>query len=271
MFIFCCCPFYISLEAEAGWTEGAGWGWVYALDQVDVTLCRIHFPSMILVHCSHLQNKFRTIIKNVPESASPHGLHGNICSLLKTHPDLLWWNICVTGSKVMVQSDLWPSRIWGSVLDKNRAKSSTHSFWASIYKNNTWSWSCELCAREQLSGRTSHDHCLTHTQYSSVRMLRLDNWKFSGVRVWMQVLVHDECELDWAACEAVSAVLWETCSRQDSDPVSVILSNKQTRGYQFNLFSFQYWSSERFSLPSARALLIHERRSCSERFGLIKM
>lgn len=46
----------------------------------------------------------------------------SICSLLKTHPDLLWWNICVTGSKVMVQSDLWPSRIWGSVLDKNRAK-----------------------------------------------------------------------------------------------------------------------------------------------------
>lgn len=64
-------------------------GSVYALDQVAVTLCRIHFPSMILVHCSHIQNKFRTIIKNVPESASPHGLHGNICSLLKTHPDLL--------------------------------------------------------------------------------------------------------------------------------------------------------------------------------------
>lgn len=74
-------------------------------------------------------------------------------------------------------------------------------------------------------------------------------------------------------------------SRQDSDTVSVILSNKQTRGYQCNLFSFQYWSSERFSLPGsrarspgsrarspgARALLIHERHSCSERFGLIKM
>lgn len=87
---------------------------------------------------------------------------------------------------------------------------------------------------------------------------------------------------------------------------TVSLSNKQTRGYQFNLFLFSTEVLNDFRSPSsrarspgshahspsararspgsrahspgscahspsARALLIRERRSCSERLGLIKM
>lgn len=132
---------------------------------------------------------------------------------------------------------------------QNRAKSSTDSFWASIYKNNTWSWSCELCARV----RTSHDQCLTHTQYSSVRMLRLDNWKFSGVCVntgpctwWM-----------WAGLSSMwgsfscfignvlnaRAALGLSAGRTVTPLESFCPINKQL-GINLDLFSLQYWRSE---------------------------
>lgn len=168
------------------------------------------------------------------------------------------------------------------IRTQNRAKSSTHSFWASIYKNNTWSWSCELCARVQLSGWTdvtwslSHAHTVFISQDAQIGELKV---------LWCVCVNTGPCTWwMWAGLSSmwgsfscfignvvnVQAALGLSAGRTVTPFVPFCPINKHV-GINLIFFFFSTEVLNDFRSPGARALLIREQRSCSEGFGLIKM